>query len=62
MISIEIQELAKDKGFIVDYYDTDQPSDLDEQHVFFETYTEAQIYLINKVAETLRLRKGAKKT
>jgi len=55
MIHFEVQELTK--GFSIAYFDSEQPSELDSEHVWFETFEEMQRYLADKLKATVRWRK-----
>jgi hypothetical protein len=57
MITIEINELNHNKGFIVNYFDVNQPTDLDEDLAYFETFDDAIKFLSNQVKKTMESRK-----
>ena len=55
MISIKIQELSS--GFVIEYFDTEQDSDLDENNIWLKDWDTVVEYLTNKKEKTLYLRK-----
>jgi hypothetical protein len=56
LIYIEIQELSK--GFnVIQYFDDNQPRQMDEQNVYCESWEDVVKYLGVKVVETLSSRK-----
>jgi hypothetical protein len=59
LIYIEIQELSK--GFnVIQYFDDNQPRQMDEQNVYCESWEDVVKYLGAKVVKTLDSRKKEK--
>jgi len=54
-MKFEVQELSK--GFVVSYFDANQPIEMDSENVYLETIAEVLNYLNDKVEATLKWRK-----
>jgi len=54
-MKFEVQELSK--GFVVDYFDMNQPTEMDSENIYLETIEDVLRYLNDKVEATLKWRR-----